>query len=194
MEQCHVIDWRFRSEIKADRRCEKNKQRQSRLDQLGEIANNMTARWRKIRIFKRGRFHARTGSLRGAPDPAAAGRPSALCEIRQQIAEMLTPKDSMTAPRATCAVATSAALLLQIVQAPSVIWQIINATQRIESLFSALKPTASRERRIQNAITAMAIISARNRWTICNQIWDAVTSDKPRASRDALIFASAAAA
>src|SRR5947199_5496868 len=117
MEQCHVIDWRFRSEIKADRRCEQNKQRQSRLHQLGEIANDTIARCSKIRIFKRGRFHA--GTCLGTPRPAAGGRPSALSEIRQQIPEMLTPKDSMTAPRATCAVATSAALLLQIVHAPS---------------------------------------------------------------------------
>jgi hypothetical protein len=41
-------------------------------------------------------------------------------EMRQQMAEILTPKDSMIAPTATCAVAMSAALLLQIVQAPSV--------------------------------------------------------------------------
>src|SRR5437660_8474060 len=112
---------------------------------------------RESRIFDRDDLHA--GTCFGAPGGRAL--PTVLCEIRQQIAEMLTPKDSMTAPRATCAVATSAALSLQIVQAPSVIWQIINATQRIESLFSALKPTASRKTRIQNAITAMAIISAR---------------------------------
>ena len=54
-------------------------------------------------------------------------------KIRQQLAEMLTPKDSMTAPTATCAVATSAALLLQIVQAPSAIWQTTSATQKIDN-------------------------------------------------------------
>ena len=39
---------------------------------------------------------------------------------REQIAHALTPNDNIIAPTATCAVATSAALLLQIVEAPSV--------------------------------------------------------------------------
>src|SRR6516225_3894309 len=145
-------------------------------------------RWRKVRIFERGCFHAGIGRAR---PPGAACRDTA--KIRQQIAEMLTPKDSMTAPSATCAVATSAALLLQIVQAPSAIWQITSATQRIESLLSAAKRGAGRQTRRANAITAMAMINARNRCAICSQIWNAVTSDKPRASRQALIFARAAA-
>src|SRR5207247_8009038 len=114
------------------------------------------------------------------------------CKIRQQIAQMLTPKDSMVAPTATCAVATSAALLLQIVQDPSAIWQTTRATHVIDNRLSAATPGASLQIRRQNATTMMAMINARNRCAICSQIWNASTSDKPRASRQALIFASAA--
>ena len=39
----------------------------------------------------------------------------------------------------------------------------------------------------------MAMINAKNLCAICNQIWNAVTSDRPRASRHALIFASVVA-
>jgi hypothetical protein len=65
--------------------------------------------------MNRADFHAATSC--GASGDRALLRSG--CEIRQQIAEMLTPKHSMLAPTATCAVAISAALLLQIVQAPS---------------------------------------------------------------------------
>jgi hypothetical protein len=61
MKQCHVVDRRFRSEIKTDRRRNQHKQCQSRFDELGEIGNDTIARRRKIRIFKRGRFHAGIG-------------------------------------------------------------------------------------------------------------------------------------
>src|SRR5438874_10856638 len=170
MKECHVIDWRFRSEIKTDRSRKQNKQRQSRLDKLGEIGNDTIARHRKIRIFKRGRFHA--GTCFCAPGGRAPS--NCACEVRQQIAEMVTPKDSMTAPRATCAVATSAALLLQIVHAPSSIWQITSASQRIESLLSTAKRGESRRARRANANTATAMMTARNRCAICSQIWNAV--------------------
>src|SRR5947199_2228111 len=113
------------------------------------------------------------------------------CKIRQQIAQMLTPKDSMIAPTATCAVATSAALLLQMVQAPSAIWQTTRATHNIDNRLSAATPCASLQTRRQNATTVTVIIDARNRCAICSQIWNASTSDKPRASRQALLFASA---
>ena len=49
---------------------------------------------------------------------------------------MLTPKDSMMAPTATCAVAISAALLLQMVQAPSAIWQATRQTHKLDKLRS----------------------------------------------------------
>ena len=81
---------------------------------------------------------------------------------------------------------------LQIVQAPSAIWQMTSATQRIESLLSAEECGASREMRRANAITPIAMSTATNRCAICSQIWNASTSDKPRASRQALILASAA--
>src|SRR5205809_4807703 len=111
------------------------------------------------------------------------------CKIRQQIAQMLTPKDSMVAPTATCAVATSAALLLQMVQDPSAIWQTTRATHVIDNRLSAATPGASLHTRRQNATTVTVIIDARNRYAICRQHWNASTSDKPRASRHSLIFA-----
>src|SRR6184192_2147047 len=140
-------------------------------------------------MFERGRFHAETGSLWGAPGGRAL--PICFCEIRQQIAETLTPKDSMTAPSATCAVATSAALLLQMIQAPSAIWQATKANHNIDSRFSAVRWRASLQIRRQNAMIAIAMTRATKRCAICNQIWNAVTSDNPRASRHTLIFASA---
>src|ERR1700704_6186046 len=90
--------------------------------------------------FERGSFHAATGSLCGAAgsEPGWHSRvlPTLVFEMRQQIAEMLTPKDSMIAPTATCAVAMSAALLLQIVQAPSVSWPRRNTTHQIDNFLS----------------------------------------------------------
>src|SRR5437868_7196458 len=114
---------------------------------------------RESRIFDRDDLHA--GTCFGAPGGRAL--PTVLCEIRQQIEEMLTPKDSMTAPRATCAVATSAALLLQIVQAPSAIWHATSATQKIDNRFSAQSRGASLQTRRQKAVRAMTITNARNR-------------------------------
>src|SRR5213080_5598313 len=146
--------------------------------------------------FERGGFHAATGSLCGAAgsEPGWHSRvpPKFIVEMRQQMAEILTPKDSMIAPTATCAVAISAALLLQMVQAPSAIWQTTRATHVIDNRLSAATPCASLHTRRQNANTVTVIINARNRCAICSQIWNASTSDKPRASRQALIFASAA--
>src|SRR5437870_2620971 len=193
MKKCAVIDWRLRSEIKTNGTRKQHQERQSRFDKLREISNDTIARSRKIRPFNRRCLHAETGSLYGAPGPATAGRPTSPCEMSREIAEMLTPKDSMTAPSATCAVATSAALLLQIVQAPSEIWQMTSATQSIESFLSAAKRGAARQTQRANAITAIAIMNARNRCVICSQVWNAVTSDRPRASRHALSFARAAA-
>src|SRR5439155_2316151 len=194
----YVIDGRFRSEIKTGRRREQNEQSEPRLDQFGEIRSQPRSRGRKIRVldFERGGFHATNLPVfpnAGAPSPVAAGRPTCRYEIRQQIAEMLTPKDSIIAPNATCAVATSAALLLQMVQAPSVIWQATSATQKIDNRLRTAMLCASLLTRIQKATTAIAIMAARNRCAICSQIWRASTSDKARASRQALIFASAAA-
>src|SRR5206468_8844263 len=114
----------------------------------------------------------------GRARPSGAPRRET-AKIRQQIAEMLTPKDSMVAPTATCAVATSAALLLQIVQAPSAIWQTTRATQKIDTLVRAGTTRASLQTRKQNAMIAIAISSARRRCAICSQIWNASTSDKP---------------
>src|SRR5439155_23126933 len=114
MKKCDVINRRFCSEVKADRSREQHQQSKARLDQFGEIRRDPPWRRCEIRIlgFDRGSFHVRTGSPCGAPGGRAL--PNVGCKIRQQLAEMLTPKDSMTAPTATCAVATSAALLLQI--------------------------------------------------------------------------------
>src|SRR5262249_52237167 len=109
-----------------------------------------------------------TGSLRGAPGGCAL--PSCVWDVLQQIALMLTPKDSITAPSATCAVAISAALLLQITQAPSVIWPKTKTIQRSDNRLSAPKPRASLQTRAQNAMIAIAMINARNRCAICNQI------------------------
>src|SRR6266404_931559 len=106
---------------------------------------------------------------------------------------MLTPKHSMPAPTATCVVAISAALLLQIVHAPSVSWQASKASHKIDNRLSVGTWRASLQVRRQNAITAIAIINARNRCAICSQIWKASTLDRARASRQALIFTSALA-
>src|SRR5205085_12270696 len=119
-------------------------------------------------LFDCSRFHAGTAALCGAPGGRALS--SAPCEIRQQIALMLTPKDSMIAPTATCAVAISAALLLQITQAPSTIWQKTKVTQSSDRRLRTLKLCASLETRRQNAIIAAAIISAKKRCAICSQI------------------------
>src|SRR5260370_5934205 len=121
MKQTGVINRRLRSEIKTDRRREQNKQGQPRFDQLGNVEHPASRRFatarsrRASRAMNRGGFHAATCC--GAPGDGAL--PSCRCETRQQIAEMLMPKHSMLAPTATCVVAISAALLLQIVQPPS---------------------------------------------------------------------------
>src|SRR6266496_2008499 len=193
----YVIDGRFRAKIKTHRSRKQHEQSEPRLDQFGEIRSQPPSRGHKIRVldFERGGFHATNLPVfpnAGAAGPAVAGRSTRRYETCQQIAEMLTPKDSMIAPTATCAVATSAALLLQIVQAPSAIWQVTSTTQNIASLLSAAGRGTSGKTRTENAITAIAMMNARNRCAICNQIWNAVTSDKPRASRHALTFARAA--
>src|SRR5207249_12308169 len=129
------------------------------------------------RILGCGGFHGSSGATGGRALPltisGATGcraLPVPTCEIRQQIAEILTPKDSMIAPSATCAVAISAALFLQIIQAPSAIWQATNTTQIVESRFSATKSRAYLQTRRQNTTIAIATINARNLCTICNQI------------------------
>src|SRR6266508_4156417 len=185
-----VIDGRFCPEIITNSGREQHKQSEPRLDQFGEIRSDPPSRECEIRIlgFERGSLHADRGICRARP-PGAPHRETA--RIRQQLAEMLTPKDSMTAPTATCAVATSAALLLQIVQAPSAIWQTTSATQKIDNPDRAGTRRASLQTRKQNAMIAIAISTARRRCAICSQIWKASTSDKPRASRQALIFAIA---
>src|SRR5438876_1309803 len=175
---------------------------ESRFEQLGEIKHATTHRFaisrssfNLSRVANHSVFHATTccGASDGSEPDWHGALSSRRCEIRRQIALMLTPKDSMIAPTATCAVATSAALLLQIVHAPSVIWQATNATQKTDNRLSAATPCASLPTRRQNATTAIAIRNARNRCAICSQIWNAVTSDKPRASRQALILASTVA-
>src|SRR5438046_9083281 len=80
------------------------------------------------------------------------------CKILQQIAQMLTPKDSMVAPTATCAVATSAALLLQMVQAPSPISHTTRATQTHDTRRSAATWRASIQTRRQNTTPETAMI------------------------------------
>jgi len=64
---------------------------------------------------------------------------------------------------------------------------------KIGNRLSAGRLRASLHARRQNAITAIAIRKARKRCAICSQIWKASTSDKARASRQVLIFASALA-
>src|SRR5207237_8432230 len=133
-------------------------QREPRVDKFSEIAHEVGARGRDCRVVGYRRFHAGIGF--GALGGRA--RSVSFCEIRQQIALMLTPKDSITAPNATCAVAISAALLLQITQAPSAIWPNTKATHRTDNRFRAAKPRTSFETRTQNATIAIAMINARN--------------------------------
>src|SRR5205814_3149124 len=161
-----IIDRRLRSEIKAHCGRYQYKQRQSRFDEFSEIAHEVRARGNDGRVIDYRRFHAGIGF------GALCGRPRSvsLCEIRQQIALMLTPKDSITAPSATCAVAISAALLLQITQAPSAIWPKTKAIQRSDNRLRAAKSRISLQTRAQNATIAIAMINARNRCTICSQI------------------------
>src|SRR5581483_9230749 len=94
---------------------------------------------------------------------------------------MLTPNENMMAPTATCAVAMSAALLLQITQAPSVICTNtpinhkidnrrsgvsrarvapeINLLERIRA--SVRDPRASRRRKIENGKITMLMTHGR---------------------------------
>src|SRR6266852_3911258 len=158
MKKSRITDRISGAEIKTDRGREQNQKRQARFDQFGKIGNSAKARplavSRNSRDFtiNRRRFHVTSAppALNLVVDLSTA-RP---CKIRQQIAQLLTPKDSMIAPTATCAVAISAALLLQIVQAPSVIWQATNATQKIDNRLSAVTLCASLPTRRQNATTA----------------------------------------
>ena len=83
---------------------------------------------------------------------------------------MITPIPNVIAPNATWAVAMSAALLLQITQAPSAIWPNTKATHRTDNRLRTAKPRISFETRTQNATIAIAMINARNRCTICSQI------------------------
>ena len=69
-----------------------------------------------------------------------------------------------------------------------------SAIHQIDNFLSAGTRRASLQTREQNAITPIAISSATKRCAICSQIWKASTSDKPRASRQALIFANACGA
>src|SRR6478672_11879742 len=89
VKESAVINRRLRSEIKPHCRRKQDKQRQSRFDELSEVTNEAATR-RKSWIFKRCRLHARTGWLRGAPGGRAL--PISNCEIRQQVALILTPK------------------------------------------------------------------------------------------------------
>src|SRR5438874_2841357 len=124
MKKLQITDWTFGAEIKADRGREQNQERQARFDQLGKIRNRAKAQplpvcrnGREFTINGR-RFHVTSAPLAlNLVVDLSTVRPR---KIRRQIAQLLTPKDSMVAPTATCAVAISAALLLQIVQAPSV--------------------------------------------------------------------------
>src|SRR5438128_2713860 len=121
MKERVKINRTLRTEIKTDRRRQKNKQSKARLDQLDEIPNHATSRRCDALNSGRGRFHRRSFHVARASFAFIVDVSfRCACKIRQTIAQMLTPKDSMAAPIATCAVATSAALLLQIVQAPSV--------------------------------------------------------------------------
>ena len=97
----------------------------------------------------------------------------------------------MIAPTATCAVAMSAALLLQIVHAPSVIWQTTRNSHEIDNLRNVTLGAGSRENPKcadrdcdQGASSAVRHLKPDLK---------RVTSDKPRASRQALIFAIAEA-
>src|SRR5882757_6874044 len=88
---------------------------------------------------------------------------------------MTAPRPRSVAPTATCAVATSAALLLQIVQAPRVSCSKTPISQAVESprngeIFSRCAET-------KNQITPIATSTAPKRCAICNQICVAETSD-----------------
>src|SRR5204863_8640551 len=88
-----------------------------------------------------------------------------------------------------CVVATSAALLLQITHAPSVTWHARRRNQASVKRESRPASAPVLRARIVDAITPAAISTATKRWVSCNQIWNAVTSDKARASRHELISA-----
>ena len=71
----------------------------------------------------------------------------------------------MIAPTATCVVAMSAALLLQIVHAPNVIWQSRRNSHTLDNLRSAMLFARVRAK-IQNATIAIAIMAASARCAI----------------------------
>src|SRR6476660_4649473 len=103
---------------------------------------------------------------------------------------MTAPRPRSVAPTATCAGATSAALLLQIVQAPRLSCSKTPMSQAVESprngeIFSRCAET-------KNQITLMATRAAPKRCAICNQICGEETSDIALVARAALILAIAA--
>src|SRR4051812_21408417 len=108
------IDWRSCRNIESDSGCQQHKQCEPCLDQFGNVACEFATQVGGLVGRERGCFHIRASSLR-------------LSE------ETTTPSESMIAPTATCVVATSAALLLQIVQAPRKTCTKTRTIHRIDS-------------------------------------------------------------
>src|SRR5256885_16402575 len=143
-----VINWILRAEIKTHRCREQNQQRQPRFHQLDQIANESRP---SVSNFGLSRFDCRRFHR------------FLVFKICEQIAHALTPNDNMIAPTATCAVAISAALLLQIVHAPRVNCKENKTIHRSDNRRSAVSWLASLATRTQKTITAIPIKTARNR-------------------------------
>src|SRR5205085_10059774 len=130
MEKSREIYRPGRAKVVADGGRQQDKKRQSSFDEFGEVRQETPASDgsdRGIDLRRNGRaFHdtglsIETDEWRG---DLARFNPR---RRRRQIAESATPSAHLVAPTATCVVALSAALLHQLTQPPSTIWQ---ATRR----------------------------------------------------------------
>src|SRR5437762_4917086 len=142
MKKAGVISRAPRAHVITHRGCEQNKQSEPRLDQFRVVGSKAIGRATASRCCNIGlgnsldnsRLHTIAAPFTSNPGAVDFLRPRS-CKARQQIAEMLTPKHSMIAPTATCAVAMSAALLLQITQAPRVSWIRRRMSHHIDKRF-----------------------------------------------------------
>ena len=188
MKQAGEIDRAACPKIETDCGRDENEKRQPRfyeLRNIGQTTRRESAGKVDLVTLETDRFHALTGS---SLDRRDSGISVAVCCFRQN-AEIATPKANIVAPTATCAVAMSAALLLQIVQAPSASCTRMPVNQAPDNLRSG--ENFSRCAATKKAMMPTVTTTAPNRWAIWSQICSAVTSDKPRASRTELILAMA---
>src|SRR5438874_8930108 len=185
MKQAGEINRAACPKIEPDRSRNENEKCQAGFYQLREIRQTTgreSAGKPDLIALETGCFHTLTGSSLHWCD---GGILVAVCCFKQN-AQIATPKANIVAPTATCAVAMSAALLLQIVQAPSASCRKMPTSQTPDNFRNGENP--SRCATAKKPITPAVTTTAPSRWAIWSQICSAVTSDKPRASRAKLIL------